>query len=393
MKPKNSHFQCGRIHGLQHREAIEHNLSTFWSILDGNGYRRRVVCEKAREDRHLLREERLEEIRGVARGSGLPFQELLAYNLFRGLVLADECTVMIVLGSASASGNTLFLKNSDKVGGESLVGPQFFQHKEVNVILNLRLDSGIRIVGVSAAGSMGVKMGINSKGVAVGSNIARTQQLKDKKVDLTTIRAIDRAELGREALEMGSALEATQLVVSKILKDPMGTPGNMEFVDAREAYIVEGSYDRYAVEKVTEGIAARSNCFILLKELNQWDDLSSQARYIRSLQLLRQHQGRLTPELLKSFSMDHENGPGPNSICRHGRDFREETSLAAAVMEIDGKDPLRSRVEIALGKPCHAWRETSAHWSLSLGSEADVPQEFEKGDVWKRFYTEEPRYA
>ncbi len=93
-----------------------------------------------------------------------------------------------------------------------------------------------------------------------------------------------------------------------------------------------------------------------------------------------------------SFSMDHVNGPGPNSICRHGNHFSEETSLSSAVMEINREKPEKSKIALALGKPCHAWRAREAHIALdmTMGSE-DIPEGLRNGHIWKKFYTEEPK--
>ncbi|MBI2368954.1 MAG: hypothetical protein HYV08_01690 [Deltaproteobacteria bacterium] len=387
-----TYFELGQAHGRGVPRAIRHNLAGFWRTLERNGYGQEKVRAQAWLDRTLLPPHRREELDGLARGSDLPLRDLLAFNLYHGLVSPDECTSMCALPSATATGETIFFKNSDKVGGSTLVGPEFHLYKEVNVILALHPKDGNRLIGSSAAGSLGIKMGLNDKGVAVGSNISRTQELKDKKVNLTTLRAADRAELGREALEVNSALEACQRVLQAVTQNPMGTPGNMEFADAKECWIVEGSYDKYAVEVVRQGVCARANRFVLLAQLNQWDDVSSEVRYIRSLQLLRAHEGKITADLVRSFSMDHENGPGLNSICRHSPRPEDETSLSAAVMEINAKQPERSRIHLALGKPCHAWREKEAHVVLEMTTEPEaIPAGFRDGSVFKKFYTEEPR--
>ncbi|MFQ5902381.1 MAG: C45 family autoproteolytic acyltransferase/hydrolase, partial [Candidatus Binatia bacterium] len=335
---------------------------------------------------------RLEEIAGIARGAKIPYPEMLAYNLYAGLFSPDECTVMIAFGKATTSGNTVFMKNSDKIGAANLDGPQFYKNKEINTVLDVKPNGGPRIIGVSAAGTTGLKMGLNEYGVAVGTNIARTWELAQKKVDVTKMRAIDRAQLCRDALEKKSALEASQRITNVVLADPMATPGNMEFADAKEAILLEGSYDKLALETVREGVTARSNCFVLLKELNQWDDISSQARLVRCRQLLGENEGRISKESMIRFSMDHANGPGPNSICRHGQHYTEEVSLSAAVMEIDRQNPKRSKISIALGKPCHAWREEKGHINLDMSTEASaIPQDFVSGEVWKEFYREDGR--
>lgn len=382
-----SHYQIGLAYGRMAREAIRYNIDSFNSLISSQGLREEMLS-LARPDSFLP--EHLEELEGLAAGCGLGFEDLLLYNLCRHLKLPDECTVMIALPPATANGNVLFLKNSDKVGGAELVGPNFHRYKEINVLLDLRLDGGNRIVAVAAAGSLGAKMGLNDKGVAVGTNIARTEELRARRAKLATIRAIDRAQLAREALERGSAVEAAEWVISRVVRSPMGTPGNMQFVDKEQAIIIECSYDRYAIEVVKEGVAARSNSFVLLKELNQWDDVSSHARYVRAQQLMRENFGKITADAMRSFSMDHENGPGPNSICRHGSHYSEETSLSAAVVEIDRDEPARSEISVALGKPCHAWRHPEGNITIAMNSQVQVPSGFASGAVWKKFYTEEP---
>lgn len=387
-----TYFELGLAHGQAVPKAVAHNLAIFWRGLERAGGRCAQARDRAWADRDLLPPWRLEELEGLARGTGLPLRDLLAYNLYRGRVFPDECTSMCALPSATATGQTIFLKNSDKVGGDSLVGPEFHLHKEINVILALHPTGGNRVIGPSAAGSLGIKMGLNDKGVAVGANISRTQELKDRKVGLLTERAVDRAELAREALEASSALKAFQRVVATITTTPMGTPGNMEFADAKECWILEGSYDQYAAEVVRQGTCARTNRFVLLDHLNQWDDVSSHVRYVRSMQLLCDNEGRITAELMKAFSMDHENGPGLNSICRHSWRYQDETSLSTAVMEINAAQPERSRIHIALGKPCVAWREEQSHLTLEMTTEPeDIPAGFVDGSAFRKFYTEDAR--
>jgi len=385
-----SHHSIGLDHGEHLQREIENNLTMFWRSVQFMGYDRKTLIRSAMRNESLLRPGILEEIDGLAKGAGKEFQELLAYNLYNGIVFPDECTVLFALGEATASKETVFLKNSDKVGGATLSGLNFYKNKEINVILAVKGKNGNRIIGPAAAGSTGLKMGMNDKGVCVGTNIARTEELASKKVDLTTLRAIDRAQLARDALEKNTAMEAAQLIVAEVMKNPMSTPGNMELVDAKEGIIMEGSYDRTAVETVKNTIASRSNCFVLMKDLNKWDDVSSQSRYVRTQQLLRNNFGKIDRQKMIEFSMDHENGPGPNSICRHGTTPEEETSLAAAVMEVNSKQPEKSLITLMIGKPCHSWRNPKAHVTLSMDVDPKtVPQGLINGDIFKEVYTEE----
>ncbi|MFQ5851761.1 MAG: C45 family autoproteolytic acyltransferase/hydrolase [Candidatus Binatia bacterium] len=382
----------GLGHGELFAPAIHSNLKLFWNLVERQGIEQQALTGTALRDEEILSPGRLQEIEGIAYGAKIPYPAILAYNLYQGAFAPEGCTVMIALGKATTSGNTVFLKNSDKIGGANLVGPQYHKNKEINVIVDIKPNGGPRIMGVSAAGTTGLKMGLNNHGVAVGTNIARTWELQQRKVDLTKLRALDRAQLCRDALEKKSAMEASQLVANMVLADPMATPGNMEFADANEAFILEGSYNKLAMETVRDGVTARSNCFVILKELNQWDDISSQARLVRCKQLLAENEGRISRDVMIGFSMDHANGPGPNSICRHGRHFSEEVSLSAAVMEIDRENPRRSRISFALGKPCHAWRDQKGHVDLDMDMDtSSIPTDFSSGEAWKEFYLEEAR--
>lgn len=384
-------YQTGVRHGKLAASAIRSNLETFWRIVRSRGAEPRQLLLASASGEAALPAPRRREIRGIAAGSGFPYPELLAYNLYHGAAFPETCTVVMAIGSASASGRTLVMKNSDQVGSEKMVGPQFDRNKEIYVLQVVRAENGTRIVGVSAAGSSGIKMGVNDRGVAAGSNIARTKELAERRVDITQVRASDRTQLLREGLEESSARAAAQRIVAKLMDAPTSTPGNIEFADTHEGWIIEGSYDRVAVEVLRDQVGARANRFQVMEELNSPDDVSSICRYVRCRQLLAENVDRLTLEKFIEFSQDHANGPGPNSICRHGDHFRDETSLGAAVIEIDPERPQLSRIAVALGKPCHAWSDPEGWLELQAGAdESQVPREFLDGTAWKRFYTEEP---
>ena len=399
---RGSPYDIGIQEGKVLSQIIRINVHSFWNSLNAIGISRDKLLDLAfNEYKSIIiesipfYEDVFEHIKGLADGSNISFKDLLAYNLFKGIFFPEECTMMAAMGDSTATGNVIYLKNSDKVGGYELVGPKYYNYKEINIVRVERFDNGIGVVGVSAAGEVGYKMAINNKGVATGSNIARTIELKTRKVDLTTIRALDRAFLLRIGMMHPTAYDAGKAIVNELLNKPMGTPGNIHFVDANEAYLIEGSYDRVAIARITSGVFARSNQFVIMRELNDPEDVSSYARYIRAMQLLNGKKGKLTREDFVTFSQDHENGPGPNSICRHSKDPRDETSLSAMIMEINRADAESSVVMIALGKPCHAWKNPEGHIITTIRDALNgrIPEGFMNGDVFKKFYIEEPYSA
>lgn len=386
-------FQVGVTHGRTLGRAVAVNVSTFWARCAERGWDRPALFRQARRLEQDYSDALLQEIYGIARGSGLPPAELVAFNLLGGAVFPEECTVLLAMGDATANGRVLFVKNSDKIGSASMTGPGFFGHKEINILLVLRAEDGPAIVGVAAAGSTGLKMGASDLGMAVGTNIARTIELGQRQVDTSQMRALDRTQLAREGLQKTTALEAASYAAARMAERPTATPGNLEFVDARVGAIVEGSYDRVALQVVRSGIASRANAFVVMRELNDPADVSSYCRYVRTQELLRSHHGRLTPDLLRRFSCDHANGPGPNSICRHGTHFTEETSQSSMVVEIDPQRARETRFWLALGKPCHAWRNPEGCLSGRMDRLDTFPEGFLDGEVWKRFWTEAPNWA
>ncbi|MGH9787028.1 MAG: C45 family autoproteolytic acyltransferase/hydrolase [Terriglobia bacterium] len=388
--PTGNAFEIGKSRGLSLQNAITFNLCNFYSAAAATGVKRLSLIESAKRLAQDHSDLILEEIRGMAAGAQVEEADLLAFNLCHSAVFADECTVLFAMGDATASGKVLFLKNSDKIGGASMVGANFFEHKEINVVLVIRPEHGPAIIGVSAAGSTGLKMGVSELGVVAGTNISRTAELAARAVDTTQMRALDRIQLAREGMLKSSALEAANFVAGRLAESPTATPGNIEFVDSKVGVIVEGSYDRVALHVVRSGIASRANAFVALRELNDPADASSCSRYVRTQQLLSEHRGRLTPDLMKQFSQDHTNGPGPNSICRHGKHYEEETSQSSMIVELEREQPKQTRFWIAMGKPCHAWRHPEGNFAGRMDQLERVPQGFLNGETWKRFWSEEP---
>lgn len=383
-------FQIGGEHGRSLRDAVRFNLANFWRGSAAADLDRITLIQSAKRISQDYCDQIAEEIRGIAAGADVDFGELLAFNLCHGAVFADECTVLFAMGDATASGHVPFLKNSDKIGSSSMVGRSFYQNKEINIVVAIQPQDGPGMIGVSSAGSTGFKMGVNDLGVAAGTNIARTCELSKRKIDTTQMRALDRVQLARDGLMYGTAMQAANSIIARVAECPAATPGNIEFVDSTNGIIVEGSYDRVALHVVKSGIASRASSFVALRELNEPTDVSSYCRYVRTQKLLLQNSGKLTPELMKQFSQDHGNSPGPNSICRHGKHYEEETSQSAMIVELNKQNSRQTRFWIAMGKPCHAWQHKDGNFEGSMDQLDRVPQGFVNGETWKRFWHEEP---
>jgi hypothetical protein len=386
-------YEQGLKEGEMLKEAIEHNLRRFWAIVTlrwGRNYKETLI-NAAVADGRRLRESTLVTIQSMSRGAGILYEELLAFNLFSEMVDPEGCTVMAAMGDSTRDGSTIFFKQSDKRGAKDLTGPKSYMQKEINVV---RIEKGDqnhnKIIGVTAAGSAMFKMGLNEKGVANGSNLARIKRLRDETVGY--FGGGGRGEYMQQGLLEGkSAVEAANIVLPQLVSNPVSSPGNIEYADAKIAVVLECSFTELACEWHQRGVLARANRFEVMRHLNQDGDDSSRLRYDRAMNFLEENKGKITIEKMMEIAVDHKNGPSLNSICRHSSNWEDETSLSSAIMRIDPKEPMHSEIYLALGKPCRAWatKEGEGWIKLSMEStEANVPEKFLTGENFIRYYSE-----
>lgn len=329
-----------------------------------------------------------EQLHALADGLGLDFEEVALFNLLPSLTRDDDCSVYGALGSATRSGLTVFGKNSDKQGDDSLVGDGYRFHREINVLVDYLTDSGLHVLGMAAAGKLGLKFSVNSAGVAGGTNYAHTveeQRLLERgALSVGDQLAQDRAMLLRRGMEHANARDAARDVLGTVLDSPMATPGNLEFADSQSGYVVESSYSETALVSYADGVLARTNRFESLDHLNGVTE-SSDRRYARIQELLGERLGDVVPEDLETLSRDHANGPSSLSICTHGSGHGSRT-MGAMVVSYDA--PLAApNYAFAIGSPCRAWTSPAGVVRGTLTVDGDpLPEPFLDGTAWTEHY-------
>jgi len=86
--------------------------------------------------------------------------------------------------------------------------------------------------------------------------------------------------------------------------------------------------------------------------------------------------------------MDHQNGPEANSICRHSPDPEESATVSASIMELEDENPEKSRISIALGSPCKAWRHDQGNFTFQMDQDpTTIPKNFINGTTYKMFFS------
>ena len=271
-----------------------------------------------------------------------------------------------------------------------MVGPNFHDHKEIYVVQVTRADNGRDIVGLSAAGATGIKVGVNDAGVAAGSNIARTTELKTA---ASTSRRCARAT-ARSSCARGSRRRRRSPLRSgssaKTMGAPTSTPGNMQFADAGECWILETSYEPlYATEVVRDGIFCRANRFQVLSAPERpGGRVEPRPLRCAAARCSRQAErnGGVTFDELTEFSADHsERARASSSVCRHA-DRLPRGDLARRRRRSRSTPTGRPTRRIALGARQALPRVAEPESRIDLTADAspdDVPAPFLDGSAWR----------
>jgi isopenicillin-N N-acyltransferase-like protein len=241
----------------------------------------------------------VEEIRGLAAGANIPFEEALLCQTRGATAQAqpEGCTAFSLTGTATATGHPLAGQNQD-------LPPEF---SDLGIVLHLKPNDGRpRAITFTFAGQLGY-MGMNQNGIAHFANGLGNAPWQ---------MGLPHYPLKRVLLEKRTVAECIEL-----LKEfRLCSPGNMVFCDGQGAIA--------DVEIRPEGIALyedehpdrrlHTNHYITpeFAPHETYDLEDSCPRLERIRQLVQTHWGKITVDTLKTILADHHNDPG--AICRHG---------------------------------------------------------------------------
>jgi isopenicillin-N N-acyltransferase-like protein len=323
--------QMGAAHGESQRERIKEYCDRFiGSLLSGSAVRLSEADLWARWSPQVAANQReapdlVEEMRGIARGAGIPFERifllnsLLDLNSFRYLDLAS-----------SFAGCSTFAVTAESGTGKTLIGqtydmPEF--HQDYLTVLRLRPAQGPRQLVFTFAGIVGAA-GQNEEGLAVNINYLSPCDVGLGRLHSVVVR---------------QALAATQLADALT---PVATPpraGGAHFlISDRDGNVisVETTAKRFAVA-YPEGNAIGHTNHYLAGELKEIEYIrgssigSSLARYTALRRFLRERGGELTTAALMDLTRNHTSYP--RSICAHGAGFEQtgqRTRTVSAMVQV-----------------------------------------------------------
>jgi isopenicillin-N N-acyltransferase-like protein len=279
----------------------------------------------------------VEEMRGMAAGAILDFQDIFFLNITYEISVPSVmgCTSFAAAGQATIDGEVITGQNFDFLS----------MWEDVIILLKMKPSFGPEILAVAPAGSLGL-FGLNSAGISLNLNLLRNKDSLNPNGGVPS-HIILRKLLACE--RVGDAIGVIASAEKRSAKNYLLASDQGDIVD------VEVTASDLDVRYPERGILTHANCFTSdrFKSADQapfyWAD--SYIRDHRLYQLMDNQHGQLSVDVMKQLLQDHNNNP--NSICRHpdpkailqfGRMIKTIFSFISC--------PKKRKAYIALGNPC-----------------------------------------
>lgn len=336
-------------YGAAARERVQRSVSSYAAMfrarVDLSWDEVRVRAGRYRSAIESYYPQAIDEIRGIADGAGIDFEDALALNV-RSEVLFDttdepstipvECTTVLV--------------RPEKSGGEIVIAQNWDWLEFANsttVLLEVSRDEGPSYLTLVEAGLL-AKTGMNEAGLAMCTNtLVSSADGVDGGVPyhLLLRRALD-AESVQEAVD---AIAGTTRVIS----------GNFAFADTTGAMVdletAAGGKESVVELPMTDGYLAHSNHFrdVELSEIDLYgyERHGTGTRLQRALERVGAlaERGAVTVESAMSALRDHEFGPA--AVCSHADQsepmFERTQTIASVIYELTSRS-----MYLASGNPC-----------------------------------------
>ena len=324
---RGTHRELGRQHGEQATRQIKAHVEFMCAQqrLSRDQLRRRAAQFQPAFDRycpHLL-----EEMRGLAEGAGLTFEEAMACNIRGELRYArpEGCTAYAITRGGTAEHEIIAGQNSD-------MGPEIIQ---LAYVLHLQPQKKPEVLMWTFGGMLGYH-GMNSAGVAHFENALGGGPRSRFGIPHYPV---ERMMLECDSLEHVFDLLRKMPVeynVNYILCDGQGNIADVESTtEGPQILRDEGAgYLVHTNHYLCQRFATAENFKRSLPD--------SFPRLDRINSLIKSRYGSIEVDDIKHFLSDHSGYP--TSICRHDSRMRTVASLIS--------EPARRRMHVAVGNPC-----------------------------------------
>lgn len=344
---KGKPFECGQQHGAQAGKLVRQNVDLYFRLWkEMLGMDRPEILDKCRQFVPPIGEydaDILEELQGLASGSDLSLEEVIAlnvrYELIWGVRVARQmvhggCTSIAALPEVTRDGHTLIGQNWD-------MAPVHFAQ---GIILTIEQTGKPKIVLSTEAGIIGMK-GMNSAGLGVCVNCLVSSQ--DRFEPSTPFLLLLRGALNAENFTRSmKAVLGTRTAVS----------GNI-LIACREgeAIDLEVTPEEVGTVHPEGGLLTHSNHFLAFTNRADFKDLfkryapSTLFRHHRARRLLEADRGEIDIDDFRRVFSDHVSYP--DSICWHINPSDNELSriktISSVIMDLE-----EAAIYVTEGNPC-----------------------------------------
>jgi isopenicillin-N N-acyltransferase-like protein len=333
-------YDRGRMYGACCADDIRRNLAGYLRLIRfHSGLKPARALEASRATAPAIEEyapELLQEIRGIADGSGVELEEALLINARSELMSGGECTALAVAPGRTVDGDVLLAQNWDWF---SAVEPE-------PVLLRIRQPGLPEILTVAEAGQVG-KVGLNSAGLGVALNfLEHRDRGEGVPIHIILRRMLSCAHLGdaiHAALSVPRGCSANLLLAHAAgeLLDLELTPRDADFLYGEGDRLVHANH--FESQRLRAGDSGLA------------ESKSTLARAARARRLLAASGATVSPDGIKAILADHTHGP--YAICRHAEPSVHELdrteTRASIVMELSAR-----KLHLSVGQPCNAGYST-----------------------------------
>lgn len=356
-----SHLEMGRQIGEATSPQVKHSIENGRKLLQDAYENLQLSWKGARiqASKYIpFAEERypqyVEEMRGIAEGAGVRFEDIAVLNVLEGVTVdalhLSKCTSMAVNQERTVDNQVLIAHNED-----------WMPEDESDVFLiHARPNDEPAFLAMTYGGLL-PNVGMNEAGIAQTCDSVYTS---DRRIGIPRI-IVSRAVLA--ARTPNEAIRRTLI--------PHRAAGYNHLIvhESGEIYSVEVSARHFALLYGSQGFMVHTNHYLDSEmqhvEKNSDELISTRVRYWRAFRLLRQV-NQHTVQTLQAIQRDHVNFP--DSICRHdnlGSPLDREKTIVSMVMDLTKRE-----IHAVWGSPCENKPYVYRLESSTLLLESTTPQ-------------------
>lgn len=279
-------YELGYQHGSLLKKQIARNIQVFINTPSSNPdseLLKRTQAFQAELPKLLahIHPRFIEEMKGLADGSGIPYQKILMLNLLPEMF---HCSGITVQGKASVDGDLYHVRVLDYAIGKNL--------QETAVLIIAEPESGYPFLNVTYAGFIGSVTGMNAKKIALGEVGAQGYGNWD---------GVPMAFLMREVLENASSLEDAYTIFTTsprtceyfyIVSDGNSGHSFGLFATSRETQVMFPGAPYKLKDAETYG--SLENCLVV-------SGLNKASKHALTLERLQMSFGMLDPKILQEI--------------------------------------------------------------------------------------------